>query len=94
MVLPTPNLLEKKNHCGRATATIGSVTSDSSSVVAEGAPALAAAGEGSAAAAGAAGAAGGSAWCSQGGERRVEKKSSRFRLETTVNLGFVLLIFC
>ena len=74
-VLPTPNLLEKKkNHCGRATATMGSVTSDSSSVVAEGAPALAAAGEGSAAAAGAAGAAGGSAWCSQGGENGWRKK--------------------
>jgi len=66
-VLPTPNLLEKKIHCRRATATMGSVTSDSSSVVAEGAPALAAAGEGSAAAAGAAGAAGGSASVQPGG---------------------------
>ena len=90
-----PTTFGKKNHCGRATATMGSVTSDSSSVVAEGAPALAAAGEGSAAAAGAAaGAAGGSASVQPGGENGWRKKSSRFRLEKTVNLGSVLLIFC
>lgn len=75
---------------------MGSVASDSSSVVAEGAPALAAAGEGegSAAAAGAgAGAAGGSASVQCGGVKTGGEKKFPFQAGKNCKCGICIVDF-